>query len=169
MIRSSQIIAWLNLNRIIPCVRTVAAARNSGPRRVNFESLTRGNSPNDYLVCPLEICLKASPHAIAAIFDISEDRLRLYLDDMLANRPRSRVVFTDHCHLIVEERSAVFRFPDLIDIEIIAVGAARSTLAIYSRSKYGYFDFGVNKRRVREWLKELDVYADTRGVTNATV
>ncbi len=57
--------------------------------------------------------------------------------------------------MVVEERSAFFGFPDLIDVETIETGEAKSTLAIYSRSKYGYYDFGVNKRRVETWLREL--------------
>ena len=50
---------------------------------------------------------------------------------------------------------AVFGFPNIIDIRVIDIEAARSTLAIYSRSQYGYYDFGANKWRVEMWLKEL--------------
>jgi uncharacterized protein (DUF1499 family) len=38
---------------------------------------------------------------------------------------------------------------------VIDIEAALSTLAIYSRSQYGYYDFGANKRRVEKWLEQL--------------
>ncbi len=31
----------------------------------------------------------------------------------------------------------------------------RATLAIYSHARSGYYDFGVNRRRVRRWLAAL--------------
>ncbi len=52
-------------------------------------------------------------------------------------------------------RSAVFNFPDLITAQVNAAGADRSILVLYSRSVYGYADFGVNRQRLDDWLAEL--------------
>lgn len=52
-------------------------------------------------------------------------------------------------------RSAVFNFPDLIAVQVIAAGPESSALVLYSRSVYGYADFGVNRRRVDAWLSAL--------------
>jgi len=57
------------------------------------------------------------------------------------------------------QRSALFRFPDTVSIEVIPLGDSRSTLAIYSRSTYGYSDLGVNRKRIERWLARL---AETR-------
>jgi uncharacterized protein (DUF1499 family) len=35
------------------------------------------------------------------------------------------------------------------------VAPDRSSLAIYSRSRYGRGDFGTNRRRVERWLSQL--------------
>jgi uncharacterized protein (DUF1499 family) len=53
------------------------------------------------------------------------------------------------------ERSRLMRVPDLVTMRFIPSGATRATLAIYSRSVYGYSDRGVNQRRVRAWLDRL--------------
>ena len=53
------------------------------------------------------------------------------------------------------QRSLIFRFPDDIVAEIVELGDNKSTIAIYSASRCGYGDFGVNRRRMRRWLGKL--------------
>jgi len=53
------------------------------------------------------------------------------------------------------QRSARFRFPDIIVVRFISVSPSQSTLAIYSRSVYGKSDFGVNRERIEAWLRIL--------------
>ena len=52
-------------------------------------------------------------------------------------------------------RSAVLNFPDLVMVQVRDEGLGRSNLILYSRSVYGYGDFGVNRRRVETWLGGL--------------
>src|SRR6185437_9890511 len=52
-------------------------------------------------------------------------------------------------------RSAVLNFPDLITAQVMATGQDSSALVLYSRSVYGYSDFGVNRQRVDAWLAGL--------------
>jgi len=52
--------------------------------------------------------------------------------------------------------SAFWHFPDFIDVKFISLGSNRSSIAVYSRSRFGYSDFGVNKKRVKTWLLALD-------------
>jgi uncharacterized protein (DUF1499 family) len=53
-------------------------------------------------------------------------------------------------------RTATLNFPDLITVQVRADGPAASTLVLYSRSVYGYSDFGANRKRVIAWLAALD-------------
>ena len=53
------------------------------------------------------------------------------------------------------QRSAIFRFPDLVRAEILALGPGRSSLVLDSRSRVGFWDLGVNRRRVSRWLHDL--------------
>jgi uncharacterized protein (DUF1499 family) len=41
-------------------------------------------------------------------------------------------------------------------MEVVPLDAERATLAVYSRSRYGRRDFGVNAKRVEAWLAALE-------------
>jgi len=122
---------------------------------VEFGQFKRRESPNEYLVCHTNYCRNAKPDRISPEVPISAAKLRSRLDALLLEEPRTRVHFDNGIHVVVEQRSAIFRFPDIIDVELIDVGTDKSILAIYSRSKFGYYDFGVNKRRIDAWLRKL--------------
>lgn len=52
-------------------------------------------------------------------------------------------------------RSRVMGFPDYVSVRVIAQGDATSTLAIFSRARFGKSDLGVNAARVTNWLAAL--------------
>jgi uncharacterized protein (DUF1499 family) len=52
-------------------------------------------------------------------------------------------------------RSALMNFPDIVVGEVTG-GPAGSGLFLFSRSLFGYSDFGVNRRRVEAWVAALD-------------
>ncbi|MDB5373757.1 MAG: hypothetical protein JWP04_2399 [Belnapia sp.] len=54
-------------------------------------------------------------------------------------------------------RSRVIGFPDVVLLRVTAAGDAASTLVLHSSSRYGHYDFGVNKARLAHWLARLDV------------
>ena len=56
-------------------------------------------------------------------------------------------------------------FPDTIQVDFLSLGENRSTLAIYSRSKYGYSDLGTNRARIERWLSRLQGYEETIGLS----
>jgi len=51
------------------------------------------------------------------------------------------------------ERSRYFAFPDIMTVRFFKRGEDKSTLAIYSRSVYGRYDFGANRERVEKLLR----------------
>ena len=53
------------------------------------------------------------------------------------------------------QTSGLFGFPDYVSVKFIEIDAANSTLAIFSRSRLGKSDLGVNKKRVEAWLGQL--------------
>jgi uncharacterized protein (DUF1499 family) len=127
----------------------------SGAGPVNFQELERRDTPNDYLVCPDDYCKKAKPDRMSPVFPMPAAELKKRVAVLLSKAPRTQIVSSDDTHIVAEQRSAVFGFPDTIDIAIIAVAADTSTVAIYSRSRYGYSDLGANGRRVDGWLEKL--------------
>jgi uncharacterized protein (DUF1499 family) len=55
----------------------------------------------------------------------------------------------------VRQRTPVWRFADDITIEALPLGERRATLLLYSRSRCGKGDFGVNRRRARRWVGRI--------------
>ena len=123
---------------------------------VDFAALRLAASPNQHLVCPPDFC-GAAPHAFSPVFDIPVDRLRARWQAVAAAQPRVAPLadYDGGMQIDYVERSARFRFPDIITVRFIAVPPSQSTLAIYSRSLYGRSDLGVNRARVEAWIGQL--------------
>ena len=51
-------------------------------------------------------------------------------------------------------------FPDAISIRLMPEGAG-TKLEIFSRSRYGYSDLGVNAARVAAWIAALETQTGT--------
>lgn len=123
---------------------------------IDFATLTPPSSPNYYLVCPKGYC-KSKPDAISPVFDVSVTELYQSWQKMIAKQPRTKLVAQHQSdwQFTYVQRSFLFRFQDFITVTFIRINAKQSTLAVYSRSKTGYYDFGVNRRRVKSWLSKL--------------
>ena len=125
---------------------------------IDFALLELGPKPNQYLVCPAEFCPKAHAHRAAPTYDVPAQKLREAFLKVAGEQKRTTVVEQDEAAFKVElvQRSAIMRFPDTITVQFIAISDAQSSLAIYSRSQYGYSDLGVNKKRIDSWLELLE-------------
>jgi hypothetical protein len=123
--------------------------------RVTLAQLRDPNPANAFLACPPGYCLAAA--AESPVFALSVDRLAEDWVEMIAgergviqveDQPAARrIVFIQHTPLL--------RFPDIITVEFVALTPDRSSLAIYSRARYGRGDFGTNRKRVLRWLDRL--------------
>lgn len=125
--------------------------------RINFKTLVPPDKPNYYLVCPKDFC-QAKAQETSAVYPLSLDALRNQWQAMIAKQPRTKVTYTseDGLHWQYVQRSLIFRFPDYINVQFISIDDKHSTLAVFSRSKYGYSDMGVNKKRVKNWLQGIN-------------
>ena len=121
----------------------------------------RGRLPaNAFLACPAGYCGIAEA-ATSPVFAIDTDRLAEHWAHLIAREPRIAAVFAEPegRRFVLVQHSAALGFPDVITVEFVALGADRSSLAIYSRARYGRYDFGVNRRRVVAWLDRLQQLA----------
>ncbi len=123
---------------------------------VDFRTLTPADSPNWFLTCPPGVCT-ADGAAESPIFEGSVERLRARWHALAATEPRVEHLaeHPDGWQSDYLQRSARFRFPDLITVRFFPVSPDQSTLAVYSRALYGRRDFGVNRARVASWLASL--------------
>ena len=120
--------------------------------------------PNAFLACPAGYCSVAEA-APSPVFAVPADRLAGYWAKMIAAEPRLVQIAAqpEPRRLVYIQRSAVLRFPDVITVEFVALAPDRSSLALYSRARYGRYDFGVNRRRVLRWMSRLQEIAAAQG------
>ena len=88
------------------------------------------------------------------IFDLPWDRLRDYWIEMISGEARVVHAVADLGlrRYVYIQHSPLFRFPDIVTVELIPLGPSRSSIALYSRSRYGEYDFAKNRKRVEKWL-----------------
>lgn len=111
---------------------------------------------NRFFIGPA-LALQGEADADSPLYNVAGLELAKTLQAIIISEPRTTMTDRTQDGLAMQfvQRSAVFRFPDTIDVEVIALSAQQSALAIYSRSRYGRRDFGVNRRRVERWLAAL--------------
>ena len=117
----------------------------------------RGPLPqNGFLACPPAYCA-VEPGMASSVFSIDAARLAEQWREMLESESRVLILSSqpqERRHVLIQ-RSALFGFPDVITVEFVPLGPDRSSLAIYSRARYGKLDFGVNRKRIERWLSRL--------------
>ena len=76
---------------------------------------------------------------------------------MALAEPRTQVIAGDALldFITLVQRSKWLGFPDAITVMAHDIGPDRATLSIWSRSRYGESDFGVNRARVTRWLADI--------------
>ena len=121
----------------------------------------RGPLPqNGFLACPEGYCA-VEPGLVSPVFAMTVERLSALWPKVLQGQRGVVTVLAapDRRHVALIQHSAMFGFPDVITVEFVAVEPERSSLAIYSRARYGKLDFGVNRRRVESGLARLQQLA----------
>jgi len=121
----------------------------------DFDTLQPPDSPNTWLVAPADF-RPADPDETAPVFDVPAERLARAWVLVVRQQPRTNVAVSDDgLQVEAEQRSAVFGFVDRISARFVTLSPDRSTLIAYSRSEVGYWDLGVNRRRLQDWLALL--------------
>ncbi|MEM7190258.1 MAG: DUF1499 domain-containing protein [Pseudomonadota bacterium] len=113
----------------------------------------RTGKPNDYLIAP-EGATTAKPDAIAKVHETDPKSL-LFQFDAIAS-PQTEVVggSVDELWITYAQRTMIMGYPDYITVRAVTAGTG-SALIIWSRSRYGHSDFGVNKARIEDWLSKM--------------
>ena len=123
---------------------------------IDFKSAVLRGTPNQYLMCPKDYC-KDRPHAVSPVFQTSRLKLIEAFENVITSAPKvTKLTHNRDANIRnYEQRSKLVGFPDRITVEYIALDTESSTVAIYSRSKYGYSDRNVNRKRIERWLVRL--------------
>lgn len=125
---------------------------------ITFKSLKRPPKPNTCLAAPENHCLASVPDFTPPVMAMTERGLMSRLSELIARERRWGEVETDAEALRIKfvATTGLMRFKDDVDIEVIPVSEGKATLAVYSRSRVGYSDFGTNRKRVRNLIKRLN-------------
>lgn len=114
----------------------------------------RTGRPNDYVVAP-EGATKAKIDRIAKVH-ATDPRTLLFQFDVIAKAHGADPMGTtiDDMWITYVHRTALFGFPDYISVKAVPEGDG-AALIVWSRSRYGHSDLGVNKERIDSWLAQL--------------
>ena len=147
-------LAWL-LGLILPACGADGAAGLPVPVPMDMTRIERPATPNTFLAGPAGMA--PQPDVVTEAWTLPAATLYEKVRVVFSSRPRTFVAaeFPDQLQLHYVVRSALLNFPDLVTVQINAVGDDQSTLAIWSRSVYGRSDFGVNRDRTQTWLAAL--------------
>jgi uncharacterized protein (DUF1499 family) len=106
------------------------------------------------------VCTQAwDEHAIEPIyFQVTPDEAWRRLRQVLADRPRTRIVGEESNYLRVECTSLLFRFVD--DVEFLLDRQA-GVIHFRSASRIGRSDLGANRRRMEEIRQAFTTVADS--------
>jgi uncharacterized protein (DUF1499 family) len=123
---------------------------------VDFATLTLTDKPNQFLICPSDLCA-ADADVESPVFEVPVELLAERWRQLIAAQPRVELLADDPEGRQFDylQRSARFRFPDVISVRLIVVSPSQSTIAVYSRAIYGREDFGVNRQRIEAWISDL--------------
>ncbi len=110
------------------------------------------STPNSYRVAPAGEAIDRN--ADAPTFTVPVAELAAAFDAVALGDARVEVLAGSAADGFVTyvQRSAFFAFPDYVSVRFIEADGGGSTLAVFSRSRYGKGDLGVNEKRVTKWL-----------------
>ena len=125
--------------------------------QISLRTLHRPAKPNNAFVVPDGIETVAERDLASPEFAISATELFRICVETWSPQKRVNLVHEDSATLTAAfvATTALMRFKDDIYLEVVAMGDARSSLLLYSGSRVGYSDLGVNRKRVDHWLNEL--------------
>ncbi len=147
---------------VVPGARAVHdAEQTAASMKPFFSNLRRPDSPNHCLVAPAGFAVK--PDVLAPVFGVPAAKLHLVMKALVQQTKGTSIATetADGLHIIVTSR--VFGFKDDVRIHIVPLSPQESTLLMYSSSRVGYWDLGVNRRRTEDWLARLQTAVSASG------
>lgn len=139
---------------VVPAVAGVYDAGRMSPKMDGFfKTLQRPASPNHWLAAPADFAVV--PDAVTPVFAASASALHAAVRNVVTQTEGAALAGEAADGLQVVVTTPVFRFKDDVRVQIIPLSPQQSTLAIYSASRTGYWDLGVNRRRVEDWMARL--------------
>jgi uncharacterized protein (DUF1499 family) len=158
------LIAFLIVAAVIGGVVLVRTASDDPQAwHVNPLEAPTPSTPNSFRVVPV---LGGQPQSAervdmeAPIYAANPAIIALALDEFALRQPRTeRIAGTPESGwMTYVQRSELMRYPDYISVMVFELEDGNSTIALFSRSRFGHGDLGVNMQRMRRWLGTLSSF-----------
>ena len=142
-------------------VRAVTASHDPAEWHIDPITVVRPPSPNTYLVAPQSL-VEAQVDLEAPVYIAPAATMAQAFNEYVLTQPNALPVEgrVESLWLTFVQRTPTLKMPDYISVKFIELEGGKSTIAIYSRSRFGYGDMGVNKARITAWLQSLSSFEE---------
>lgn len=142
-------------------MRAVTASHDPAEWHIDPLTVVRPASPNTYFVAPQNM-VDALVNFEAPVYAAPAAIMANAFNDYVVTQPNALPVdgSVEALWLTYVQRTPSLKMPDYITVKFIDLEEGKSTIAIYSRSRFGYGDMGVNKARVTSWLQSLSSFEE---------
>jgi hypothetical protein len=129
------------------------------PARPGIEDLRvlpRPGGFNHCLVCAAGLTA-AKPDAGGPVFGAPSAKVLDAVRRVAVRRLNTIEVTRDDAvaQIVFVQRTPFLRFPDVVRVQAIQAPGGKTALAVFCRALYGFYDFGVNRRRARSWARAI--------------
>ncbi|SOH93655.1 Uncharacterized conserved protein, DUF1499 family [Monaibacterium marinum] len=159
---------WLAIAVIVGGLAAVYMIRNVShdPALWHVDPLTvpTPTTPNSFRMVPViegyDPVTEERIDLASPIYDANPALISQAFDEFVLRQPRTqRIAGTPETGwMTYVQQTELMRFPDYISVLFLDLGNGQSTVAIFSRSRYGRSDLGVNGQRVERWLEPLSSF-----------
>ncbi|MCA3695699.1 DUF1499 domain-containing protein [Aquidulcibacter sp.] len=111
--------------------------------------------PNQCLALPGGFQASEAPDLLSGVFKASVTEVREAWLEIARSQSRVSDIREEEGQIEAVQRTALVGFPDWITAMPVDLGEGKASICVFSRSKYGIRDMGVNEKRVRLWLSLL--------------
>jgi len=142
-------------------VRVATIGHDPAEWHVNPYEIERPITPNTYYVATQSM-VEANVDREAPVYAAPAEVMAAAFEQYVLTQPNVLLLAgsAEEGWMTFVQRTPVLRVPDYISVKFINFEDRGSTLAIYSRSRFGYGDMGVNKARVDLWLQSLSSFEE---------
>lgn len=122
----------------------------------DLRAMTRPAGFNHCLVCAAGLTA-AVPDADGPVFDAPPAKVLDAARRAAARRLNAVEAARDDAvgQIVFVQRTPFLRFPDVVRVQAIPAPGGRTALAVFCRALYGFYDFGVNRRRAKSWARAV--------------
>jgi uncharacterized protein (DUF1499 family) len=122
---------------------------------LDFARFKKISKPNQCLALPSGFQAAQVPDLQSGVFQASIDQVREAWLEIARSQSRVSDIREEEGQIEAVQRTALVGFPDWITAMPVDLGEGKASICVFSRSKYGIRDMGVNEKRVRLWLSLL--------------